>query len=224
MAGFHLFISMKDSWPYCSLWQATQLAAYQGCSEESNMNHDLTSVKIATLVAAGFEQDHFLDAQEFFHRAGATVTTVSAGADKLPEAGKAGKPLASIAIDRADETGFDALFLPGGKASADNLSRNPAATEFVRSFLAASKPIGAIADGVKLLLAAEGVAGRQVASDPALRDAIENAGGVWSKKPVASDRYIVTATSIQSIESFCDAFAQNCTEHKGGSGSSLHTD
>ena len=92
------------------------------------MSHDLTSVKIASLVAAGFEQDHVLDSQEFLHRAGATVTTVSAGAEKLPEeAGKAGKPLANISIDGADETGFDALLLPGGKASAENPSQNPAA-------------------------------------------------------------------------------------------------
>ena len=63
------------------------------------MSHDLTSVKIATLVAAGFEQDHLLDAQEFLRRAGATLTIVSAGADKLPKAGKGGKPLASIAVD-----------------------------------------------------------------------------------------------------------------------------
>jgi protease I len=215
---------MKDSWPYCSLWQATHLAAYQQFPEEANMSYDLTSVKIAALVAAGFEQDHLLDAQELLHRTGATVTTVSAGANKLPEAGKAGKPVASIAVGTADETGFDALLLPGGKESADNLSRNSAATEFVRSFLAASKPIGAIADGVKLLLEAHGVAGRQVAADPALRGAIENAGGIWSNEPVAYDRYIVTAPNIQSIESFCEAFAQNCTKHKGSSGSSLHTD
>lgn len=188
------------------------------------MSHDLTSVKVATLVTQGFEQDHLLYAQEILHRAGATVTTVSAGADKFPEAGKAGKPLASIRVDNADETGFDALFLPGGQASADNLSRNSAATKFVQSFLAASKPIGAIADGVKVLIAADAVAGRRITADPALRGAIEKAGGVWIEKPVASDRYLVTAADIESIESFCDAFAHSCSEHKESSGPSLRTD
>ena len=188
------------------------------------MSHDLTSVKIAALVATGFEEDHVLDSQEFLHRAGATITTVSAGAKKLPEPGRAGKPLANIPIDRADETGFDALLLPGGKASADKLSQNPAAIEFVHSFVVASKPIGAIADGIKVLVAAGGVAGRKVAADPALRSTIEEAGGVWKEKPVASDRHVVTAADIQAVESFCDAFARSCTEQKSGSGSSLHTD
>ncbi|MBV9731393.1 MAG: DJ-1/PfpI family protein [Verrucomicrobia bacterium] len=188
------------------------------------MSHDLTSVKIAILVAAGFERDHVLYSQEFLHRAGATITTVSASAEKVSEAGRAGKPLANIPIDRADETGFDALLLPGGKASADNLSQNPAAIEFVRSFLAASKPIGAIADGVEVLVAADGVAGRRVTAHPALRSAIEKAKGVWEEKPVATDRYVVTAANIQAVESFCDAFARSCAEQKSGSGSSLHTD
>src|SRR5215469_14989194 len=212
---------MKDSWPYCSLWQATQLAAYQSCPEETNMSHDLTSVKITALVAAGFEQDHVLDSLEFLHRAGATITTVSAGAKNLPEAGK---QWANIPIYGAEETGFDALLLPGGKASADKLSRNPAAVEFVHSFVVASKPIGAIADGIKVLVAADGVAGRKVAADPALRSTIEEAGGVWIQKPVASDRHVVTAADSQAVESFCDAFARSCTEQKRGSGSSLHTD
>ncbi|HYZ75721.1 MAG TPA: DJ-1/PfpI family protein, partial [Chthoniobacterales bacterium] len=133
------------------------------------MSHDLTSVKIATLVAAAFEQEHVLNSQEYLHRAGATITTVSAGPEKLPETGRAGKSLANIPLDRADEAGFDALLLPGGKTSAETLSQNPAAIKFVRSFLSASKPIGAIADGVKVLVAADGVAGRRVTAHPALR-------------------------------------------------------
>ena len=103
-AGFDHPYRMKDSWPYCSLWQATQLAAYQNCPEQANMSHDLTR------------------------------------------------------------------------------------------------------------------------ADPALRGAIEQVGGVWIEKPVVTDGYLVTAADIQSIESFCEAFAQSCTEHKASSGSSIHTD
>jgi protease I len=215
---------MKESWPYCSLWQATQLAAYQSCPDETNMSHDLTSVKIAALVAPGFEQDQLLESQEFLHNAGATVTTVSAASGDLPKTGKAGKPLAAINVETAEETGFDALFLPGGPTSADSLCRTPAAVKFVRSFLAASKPIGAIADGVKVLAATDGIAGRQITADPALREPIQKAGGVWIDEPVATDRFLVTAADTQSKDSFFDAFARSCTEHRASSGASLHTD
>jgi protease I len=209
-------IRVNDSWPYCSLWQATQLAACQCGSEEASTNHDLTGVKIAILVGNGFQEDPLLDAQEFFRRAGATVAMVSPEMNKGPGAGKSGKPPVNIAIDRINETGFDALLLPGERASADNLSRNSAAVALVRSFLAASKPIGAVADGAKILVAADGIAGLQIAANPALRPAIENAGAIWSEKPVVYDRYLVTASHIQAIEPFCDAFAENCIDHKGG--------
>ena len=188
------------------------------------MSHDLTSVKIAALVATGFEHDHVLDAQELLHRAGATMTMVSAGADRLPKAGKASTPLANIPIASANETGFDALFLPGGQTNADNLAQDAAAMKFVRSFLTASKPIGAIGHGVKLLVAADGVAGRRIAADPALREQIQKAAGVWIDKPVATDRYLVTAADIQSMEPFLDAFARSCAQQKVSSGASLHTD
>jgi putative intracellular protease/amidase len=141
---------MKDSWLYCSLWQATQLAAYQYCSEETDMSHDLTSVKVVALVADGFQRNQVLEVQESLHGTGATVTLVSAGAKNLPETGEAGEALGSVPLESADEASFDALLLPTGQASADNLSRNPVAIEFICSFLTASKPVGAMGQGVKL--------------------------------------------------------------------------
>jgi protease I len=132
---------MKDPWPYCSLWQATQLAAYRYCSEETDMSHDLTSVKVVALVADGFQRNQVLEVQEFLHRTDATVTLVSAGSKNLPETGKAGAALGSVPLESADEARFDALRLLAGQARADNLSRNPVAIEFIRSFLTASKPV-----------------------------------------------------------------------------------
>jgi len=113
------------------------------------MCHDLTSVKIATLIAAGSKQDQVFGSQEFLHQAGATVTTVSAAAENLPETGKAGKPLGIVAVE---------------------------------------------------------------------------SGGIWADKPVATDRDLVTAADIQSMERFLEAFALSCTQHKASSGASLHTD
>jgi deglycase len=215
---------MKDSWPYCSLWHATQLAAYQCCQEEKNMSHDLTSIKVAILVAEGFRQDDVLESQEFLHRSGVTMTMVSAATKNLSEAGRTGEPATSITLEGADETGFDALLLPGGQASADNLSRNQAARDFVRSFLNDSKPIGAIADGIKVVVATNGITGRRIAAAAALRGQIQRAGGVWVDEAVATDRYLVTAADSRALQSFCEALARTCFEHKASSGASLHTD
>jgi protease I len=187
------------------------------------MSHDLTSVKVAALVADGFQRDQVHDVQEFLHRTGATVTLVSAGEKTPPEIGKVGEPLSSVPFESADEAGFDALLLPAGQAGTDNLSGNPAAIELIRSFLIASKPIGAVGQGVKLLLTA-GVSGRRITADATLKNLIQKTGGIWVNGPVATDRYLVTAADSRSIDSFCEAFARICFEHRASSGASLHTD
>ena len=188
------------------------------------MSHDLTSVKVAALVADGFQRDQVLDVQEFLHRSGATLTLVLAGAESLSETGRAGERLGSVPLESADEAGFDALFLPAGQAGVDTLSQNPAAIELVRSFLTASKPVGALGQGVKLLLTANGVAGRRISADATLKNVIEKAGGIWANQSVATDRYLVTASDSRLIDSFCQAFAGICFEHRASSGASLHTD
>jgi deglycase len=214
---------MRDSWPYCSLWQATQLAAYQYCSEETNMSHDLTSVKIAALIGAAFEEDHVLDGQEFLHEAGATVMTILAAED-LPESGKRGGILARISLEAADAAGFDALLLLVGQKSADSISGDERVIDFVRTFLAGAKPVGAIAYGAKVLLAADGVAGRRITAPRPLKELMQEAGAVWVDKSLAIDRNLVTGADTRPDESFWEAFAQTCYEYRAGSGTSLHTD
>jgi protease I len=201
-----------------------RLAAYQYCSEEMDMSHDLTSVKVAALVADGFQRDQVLEIQEFLHRTGATLSLVLAGAKTFPETGKAGEPSGGVPLESADEAGFDALLVPAGQAGADNLSCNPLAIELIRSFLTVSKPVGAMGQGVRLLLTANGVSGRRITADATLKNLIEKAGGIWANQPVATDRYLVTATDSRLIDPFCEAFAKICFEHIASSGGSLHTD
>ena len=81
-----------------------------------------------------------------------------------------------------------------------------------------------MADAVKVLAAVDGIAGRRVTADPALRKPVKKAGGVWVGGSVASDRYLVTAADTDSKDSFFDAFARSCAEHRASSGASLHTD
>jgi len=188
------------------------------------MSHDLTSVKVAALVANGFQRDQVLEVQEFLHRSGATATLVSAGAKDLPETGKAGEPLGSVPLESADEASFDALLLPDGQANADTLSRDSVAIEFIRSFLTASKPVGAMGQGVNLLLAANGVSCRRITRDATLKNLIQKAGGIWVNELVATDPDLVTVTDSRLIDSFCEAFAQSCFEPRAGSEASLHTD
>jgi protease I len=70
-------------------------------------------------------------------------------------------PLAS-----ADASKFDALVLPGGVLSPDQLRANTVAVEFVRQFFKQHKPVAAICHGPWTLIDAGVVRGRQMTSYP----------------------------------------------------------
>lgn len=80
-------------------------------------------------------------------------------------------------FDSVDETGYDALIIPGGRAP-EYLRLTPRVLEIVQHFAAAKKPIAAICHGVQLLTAAGVVTkGRRISAYPACRTEVELAGG-----------------------------------------------
>jgi hypothetical protein len=73
------------------------------------------------------------------------------------------------------------------------LGREQRAIQFVREFMAADKPVAAIADGVRLLIAADTVAGRAIAATPELASDVRSAGGEVVDAPIHVDEKLVTA-------------------------------
>jgi protease I len=70
-------------------------------------------------------------------------------------------------FDTVDETAYDALIIPGGRAP-EYLRLTPRVLEIVQHFAAAKKPIAAICHGVQLLTAAGVIKkGRRVSAYPA---------------------------------------------------------
>jgi protease I len=214
----------------------TQLAFLAACTGvhtkkmsqgRTNMNFDLTSVKVAILVANGFEPDQVSRAREFLRRAGATPMIMSPEKEKVTSVGSGEEsntlPVDAI-LEAADETGFDAMLLPGGQKNVESLAANPKAMAFVESFAVAKKPLGAISDGVKLLIYANVVAGRRVAAAASMRELSKPAGAEISEKPVVVDGSLVTTLGTEWVASFNEAFAQICSQHKKNTGGSLHTD
>ncbi|MBV9276328.1 MAG: DJ-1/PfpI family protein [Verrucomicrobia bacterium] len=190
------------------------------------MDIDLTSVKLAVLVADGFELDEVTGPKEFLHGAGATAMIVSPENDRV----RAGSDVSDedlpvdVSLGSADESGFDALLLPGGEKSVERLAGNEAALAIIRAFLTGDRPIGAISQSLQLLIRADGVSGRRVTGDASLRDQLTEAGAEWVDKPVVVDRHLVTSSGKGSLQAFSQAFAQVCGEDKSGTGASLHTD
>lgn len=191
------------------------------------MNIDLTSVKLAILVANGFEQEQATAPIEFLRRAGATPIIVSPEKERVTPAGDGneGTLPVDVHLEAADETGFDALLLPGGQKSAGTLAANAKAAEFVRSFAVGNKPIAAISHGIRLLIDVNAVSGRKVAALSSMRELSKPARAETSEKPVVVvDDSLVTTLGTDAIASFNEAFARICSQHKESAGGSLHTD
>lgn len=82
----------------------------------------------------------------------------------------------NASFEEVDETTFDALVIPGGRAP-EYLRLNPRVIEIVQHFSAADKPIAAICHGAQLLSAAGVLKGKLCSAYPAVKPEIELGGG-----------------------------------------------
>lgn len=87
------------------------------------------------------------------------------------------------AFDEVDETTFDALVIPGGRAP-EYIRLNPRVLEITRHFAETSKPIAAICHGPQVLAAAGVLGGRECAAYPAVGPTVTGVGGTYMDIPV----------------------------------------
>jgi protease I len=171
----------------------------------------LEGLTIAILVANGFQQDEMTSPAQALRQAGATVKIVSLEHDfvqgwdwYIPKAMDS-FPV-DVHIDSADPNDYDALLLPGGLLSPDDLRLNPHAVAFVRSF--AHKPIAAICHGPWLLIDAHLVKGKTLTSWPSIKEDLKNAGAIWVDANVIVDQGLVTSRSPEDLLYFNQAMLQ----------------
>ena len=167
---------------------------------------------VAILVTDGFEQVELTEPKKALEEAGARTQIVAplpsgptAGAAKVKGWQKTDWGDAfdiGLALDRARETDFDALVLPGGVLNPDKLRLNPQAVALVKAFVAAGKPIAAICHGPIMLIEAGAVNGRTLTSYPSLRTDLKNAGASWVDKEVVVDGNLITSRQPNDIPAF----------------------
>jgi protease I len=162
-------------------------------------------MKIAFLLADGFEDSEFKVPYEKLKGAGHEVAIVGATKGKILT-GKKGKEhvTADKSIDRISADQFDAAVIPGGY-SPDKLRLNDKMVDFVRQMNNAKKLIAAICHGPKLLISAGIVQGRQITSWSSVAVDLKNAGAKWVDKPVVVDENIITSRQPSDLEQFSQA-------------------
>ncbi|MBU0859388.1 MAG: DJ-1/PfpI family protein [Alphaproteobacteria bacterium] len=147
------------------------------------MSKPLFNVKVALLVASGFNQPDMVAVQRALLDAGANVRIVSPD-NGLVNGWEGASWGHNFAVDshlsKALGADFGVLVVPGGQRSADKLKLTAHTKRFVSSFFAANKPVVVMNEGVSALTVAETIQGRTVNGPEALADFAMQYGAIWS--------------------------------------------
>jgi protease I len=100
---------------------------------------------------------------------------------------------------RADD--FDAVIVPGGYAP-DHMRRHKAMVDLVSQAARQGKVVASICHGPWMLCSAKCLKGRKVTGFSAIRDDVENAGGIWEDAAVVRDGNIVTSRTPDDLPDF----------------------
>jgi protease I len=117
-------------------------------------------------------------------------------------ASKHGYPAKSeVAASEVKASDFDAIIIPGGY-SPDHMRRHPAMVDLVTQGARQGKVLAAICHGPWMLCSAKCLKGRKVTGFFAIRDDVENAGGVWQDAACVRDGNLVTSRTPDDLPAF----------------------
>jgi protease I len=159
-------------------------------------------MKIACVLANGFEDSEFKEPYDAFRVAGHEVIIVGLEAGAQVEGSK-GKVKATIekSFKEVSPDDFDALLIPGG-FSPDRLRAHDEAVSFVKAFMRKGKPFFAICHGPQLLLTADEYKGHRMTAWKTVQGDLEKAGADVVDQEVVVDGNLVTSRMPADIPAF----------------------
>lgn len=117
-------------------------------------------------------------------------------------ASKHGYPAKSdVAASEVRAEDFDVVIIPGGY-SPDHMRRTPAMIELVARAASLGKIVAAICHGPWMLCSARCIKGRNITGFYAIRDDVENAGGIWQDGACVRDGNIITSRTPDDLPAF----------------------
>lgn len=182
------------------------------------MASKLNGKKVAILATDGFEQVELTEPRKALDDAGAKTEVISPKSGeikgwKLKQWGDSVK--VDKTLDGARPEDYDALLLPGGVMNPDKLRMEPAAVDFVRSFVAGGRPVAAICHGPWTLVEAGVLRGKTMTSWPSLKTDLRNAGAQWVDQEVCTDGQFITSRKPDDIPAFNRAIIEAITSGAG---------
>ena len=175
----------------------------------------LSGKTIAFLATDGVEEVELTEPLEAVRNEGAETELISLNKGKFQgfeHLDKGDTFTADKAVKDANADDYDGLVLPGGVANPDFLRADQDAVRFVRSFVEAKKPVGAICHGPWTLVEADVIKGRTLTSWPSLQTDIRNAGATWVDEEVHVDNGLVTSRKPDDLPAFCAKVIEQIAE------------
>jgi protease I len=175
----------------------------------------LDGKKIAFLATDGVEQVELTEPRKAVEQEGAETQLVSLEDGEIQgfeHLDKADRFQVDVAVKDASADDYDGLVLPGGVANPDFLRADEDAVAFVRAFVEAGKPVGAICHGPWTLVEAGVVDGLTLTSWPSLKTDIRNAGGNWVDEEVHVDRGLTTSRKPDDLPAFNEKIVEELCE------------
>jgi deglycase len=166
----------------------------------------LDGKRIAFLATDGVEQVELTEPLKAVRDAGAEVDLISLKKGEFQgfnHLDKGDTFTADKAVADASADDYDGLVAPGGVANPDSLRMDADAMAFVRAFVEAQKPVGAICHAPWILVEAGVARGRTVTSWPSLQKDLRNAGADWVDREVVVDGRLVTSRKPDDLPAFC---------------------
>jgi protease I len=172
----------------------------------------LNGRNVAILAADGVERVELEQPRQALEDAGAHTVVVSISGGEIQARNQdledAGTFTVDELVDAVSVDDYDALLLPGGTVNPDKLRMEPAAVQFVRSFVQSGKPVASICHGPWNFVEADVARGRRLTSWPSVRTDLRNAGAEVVDEQVDTDGNITTSRSPDDLLAFCERIVQ----------------
>jgi protease I len=168
----------------------------------------LEGVRVAVLVADGFEQVEVTVPMRALRKEGADVRIISLRPGRIRGMNflfRGRKLAVDDTVFQAKPEEYGALLLPGGFVNPDLLRQSEHAREFVRRMEQLGRPIATLCHGPELLISAGMVNGRRLTSWPGIADDLRNAGATWENAAVVRDGRWVASRSPLDLRPFTQA-------------------
>ncbi len=176
----------------------------------------LQGVRVAVLVANGFEDSELAEPVKAMESQGAEVDLIGTSAAAMQGlTGMHGLVVpADTSIEQVNADDFDALYVPGGRAPS-LLRRDDRVLGFVKRFNQAQKPIGAMDHGPQVLVSSEAGLHHEMTGYPRIVEEFDNIGATYVDEAVVVDGNLVTSRGPQDMDLFLQMFFE-LIEKKAG--------